>query len=484
MKPRTIVRSALLLILAACLVGTVYVLRPGWFDWRGEHVEPRRNLARSVTRGPAYGQAVAMHGDFAAIGVPYFCGHVIDGGAVDFRRREGDQWNTYATLRASDERPGLSFGMGLDLSDRFLAVAAWGFSDDDSESIYIFRREGEPKSPTWVEEAILRPSVRAWNFGDDVTLAIDGDTLVVGAPYDYAYGVGVPEEYETGSVFVFERDETGSWTESSILKPEFLELDDEFGRSVALEDGTLVVGAPGRQEVLVYSRTDAGWQLQSTLTSTVQEPDYRFGSSVSISGDRIAVGASSHFYTPFPGGDVRVFHRDSVESDWALEYVLTSQEPYFGADVAIAAGSLATSGRSLDPVYPDMKFEPSNQLGLVALFSIEQEGNRIGTFESVLAPRGDYRGFGSALSLSETWLLIGFPKMKVGKYPGIGAVQFVRTTGPEEYWIIEYVGPIEDGIYTNRGFEHDYIDFDTLRDLMKEQQERERQERRDARDNS
>ncbi len=82
--------------------------------------------------------------------------------------------------------------------------------------------------------------------------------------------------------------------------------DDGFGDGAAISGDTLVVGAPGRRvgttnfqgAVYIYVRNGTTWTLQQQVNSDVSGND-DFGSSVSINGDSIAVGAAggqSFFY--------------------------------------------------------------------------------------------------------------------------------------------------------------------------------------------
>lgn len=468
MKPRIIIRTVLLLVLAACFVGTAYVLRPGWFEREEEHVEPIRDVERSASRGPQYGRAVAIEGDFAAIGVPFFCGNVIDGGAVDIRKRDGNQWNTYATLRASDERVGLTFGIGLDMTERFIAVVAWGFADDDSESIYIFRREGEPESPTWVEEAIFRPSVMVFDGElQDFPIAIDGDTLIVGAPTQTLRS-DVPAEYATGSVFVFERNTDGSWSETAIIRPDVLQEGDQFGTGVDLQADTMVVGAPGRDEVFVFDRTENSWVLSDTLATTSDKSDHHFGISVAIEGERIAVGSGWNWNRE-GDGDVHTFTRTPENSGWAVERVLTADQPLLGEVVAMNGSILAARARTNDPPVPDGDYQASGQPGLVVLFDLKT-GELLNSIRLQGKSDGKQPLYGRVLAMSEHWLLTGAPRFQQGNLPAVGAIQFLNVRNLKEPRIAEYLGPIEDAIYTNRGFESEYVDPDVLFDLLKDQQ--------------
>ena len=81
---------------------------------------------------------------------------------------------------------------------------------------------------------------------------------------------------------------------------------DEFGTSVAVDGDTAVIGAPGVSLAFVYSRaaTLTEWELESTLEST-EELTIEFGSSVDIDGDTLVVntqayGENLHVYSRDP----------------------------------------------------------------------------------------------------------------------------------------------------------------------------------------
>jgi len=101
-------------------------------------------------------------------------------------------------------------------------------SRPDTGAVYVFTRSGA----TWTQQAYLKPSdpgapTAKHEFGWSV--ALDGDTLAVGAPAREA-------------VYVFERT-AGSWSERSLLESPELSTPNKFGWSVALDADTLVAGA-------------------------------------------------------------------------------------------------------------------------------------------------------------------------------------------------------------------------------------------------
>ena len=118
---------------------------------------------------------------------------------------------------------------------------------------------------------------------------IDGGTAVVGAMYDDDNGSNA------GSAYVF-RDQGSGWVQvQQLLATDEITEGERFGRSVAIDNGTVVVGAidyvngDHLASAFVF-RLDAAasqWSQEQKLLIPV-------GSGpVAISGDRILVGASN-----------------------------------------------------------------------------------------------------------------------------------------------------------------------------------------------
>ena len=69
-------------------------------------------------------------------------------------------------------------------------------------------------------------------------VAIDGDTAIIGAPRDDNTGA------ESGAAYIFVRDGGGNWTPQQKITPTDPGATDNFGLSVAISGDTVIVGAP------------------------------------------------------------------------------------------------------------------------------------------------------------------------------------------------------------------------------------------------
>jgi len=158
----------------------------------------------------------------------------------------------------------------------------------------------------WTQVAKLTDAGAADNyFGRSVS--IDGDTMVVGA-----HANTNDDGPHSGSAYVFTRDTAGDlasgWTQVAKLTADDGAADDWFGNSVSIDGDTMVIGATQDDDkgdksgsAYVFMRATAGdltsgWTQVAKLTAGDGAANDEFGSSVSIDGDAVVIGA--HTCTP------------------------------------------------------------------------------------------------------------------------------------------------------------------------------------------
>ncbi|MEE9412513.1 MAG: FG-GAP repeat protein, partial [Methylococcales bacterium] len=177
------------------------------------------------------------------------------------------QQQTY--LKASNADGGDYFGGSMAIDGNTLVIGAIGeassastVNGDQSDNSAIFsgaayvfiRRAG-----VWTQQAYLKASnaSRGDVFGSAV--AISGDTLVVGAPNTKSGKGG-------GTVYVFTRI-AGVWTEQALLQASNGSGGEFFGGSVAIDGDTIVVGAEAAARVYIFTRNVGIWTQQSSLST-------------------------------------------------------------------------------------------------------------------------------------------------------------------------------------------------------------------------
>ena len=215
-----------------------------------------------------------------------------------------------AKLMASDAQASDYFGYSVAVAGDTVVVGA---RDEDSEGLnagaaYVFVRNGT----TWTEQAKLMASDAQAGDWFGYSVAVSGDTVVVGAYYEDSGGS------DAGAAYVFVRNGT-SWSQQGKLVAGDAQADDQFGQSVAISGDTVVVGAhyeddggsdAGAAYVFVYDGT--AWTEQDKLVAGDAQVDGRFGYSVAVSGDTVVVGASGEGSY---AGAAYVFIDDAIFAD-------------------------------------------------------------------------------------------------------------------------------------------------------------------------
>jgi hypothetical protein len=114
----------------------------------------------------------------------------------------------------------------------------------DQDAVHVFERADD----SWTAAGRLVGSNTEAGDGFGASLSVSGDTLVVGAPFEDGSGRGVdPEDDENapnaGAAYVFVRDGS-AWSQQALLKAGNSGFGDQFGSSVSVDGDTVAVGAP------------------------------------------------------------------------------------------------------------------------------------------------------------------------------------------------------------------------------------------------
>jgi hypothetical protein len=250
-------------------------------------------------------------------------------GAVYVFVRSNGAWSQQAYLKASNSQGYDFFGTSIALSGDTLVVGATGEasaatgidgdgadnSAENAGAVYVFVRS----NGVWSQQAYLKASNTdaGDKFGSSV--AIDGNTVVVGAPWEDSAATGVDGDSSdnsaagAGAAYVFVRN-GGVWTQQSYLKASNTEplytFIDTFGQTVALSGDTVVVGAPGEDSnatgvdgdqddnsvqesgaAYVFTRTAGAWSQQAYLKASNTDHGDEFGVMLDLAGDLLVVGA-------------------------------------------------------------------------------------------------------------------------------------------------------------------------------------------------
>ncbi|WP_345323171.1 S-layer homology domain-containing protein [Candidatus Villigracilis proximus] len=278
--------------------------------------------------------------------------------------------------------------------------------------MYVFTRTGT----TWSQQAYVKASnTETYDYFGYFAMALSGDTLAVASSYEASSATGVNGNQAnnsapySGAVYVFTR--TGStWSQQAYIKASNTETYDYFGYpSMSLSGDTLAVaasyesssatGVNGNQAdnsaiysgaVYVFTRTGTAWSQQAYVkASNTEESDY-FGTSVSLSGDILAVGAP---YEDSNATGVNGNQLDNSAVDAGAAYIFTrtgtnwyqhsylkasnTQEyDYFGYDLSLSGNTVAVGA----------PYEDSNATGLNGNQADNSAGSSGAAYVFTIAP--------------------------------------------------------------------------------------------------
>lgn len=335
--------------------------------------------------GDLFGRSVAISGNTVVVGAAGEDSNAtgINGdqtnnsatqsGAAYVFVRSGGVWSQQAYLKASNTEGFDNFGWSVAISGDTVVVGARGESSnatgingnqtDDSMlnagAAYVFVRDGG----LWTQQAYLKASNTEISDEFGWSVAISGDTVVVGADSEDSNATGVNGDQtnngaiNSGAAYVFART-GGTWSQQAYLKGSI--TPSSFGWSAAISGDTVVVGGPGG--AFVFSRTGAVWSQQASLTASNFEPVDDFGVSVAVSGDTVVVGAMSEDSnaTGIDGDQTNNSAADSgaayvftrVGGVWSQQAYLkasnTEGGDFFGVSVAISGDTLVVGAERED----------------------------------------------------------------------------------------------------------------------------------------
>jgi hypothetical protein len=219
-------------------------------------------------------------------------GAVTDQGSAYIFVRSGSGWTQQAQLLATGGAAGDWFGFSVAISGETAVVGAAYDNvgaNTDQGSAYVFVRSGS----VWTQQTQLLSTGGAAGDAFGVSVGISGETAVIGADLD-----AVGANSEQGSAYVFTRS-GNVWTQQTALTATDGTAFDRFGHSVAISGNTIVVGAyfdsvganVAQGSAYVFTRSGSLWTQQAPSRAANGAGDDRFGVSVAVSGNTAVVGA-------------------------------------------------------------------------------------------------------------------------------------------------------------------------------------------------
>lgn len=297
---------------------------------------------------------VALHGRFLVVGsATSLDEHGMNfvkmaGAAYVFERTDGGSWLPVQKLTASDRQAPEAHFSTVAINGNTIAVGATGVGTDaagnnaisQAGAVYVFKRV---PAGTWSEVQKITPSLRYIGGQFGVALDVSGNTLLVGTRWDNTDETGTMHISGAGSAYLFESNSAGVWSQVKKLVAHDRHDNDYFGRAVSLSGQYALVGAyegktdenggnfmlaPG--SVYLYEKAGTTWSLKKKLVAPDRSQNDNFGTSVSISGAQMIIGA------PFD---------DDNPNDWVSKaegsaYIFTIENPLAAAENELLSVSI------------------------------------------------------------------------------------------------------------------------------------------------
>ncbi len=190
-------------------------------------------------------------------------------------------------------------------------------------------------------------------FGYNV--AIDSGTIIVGAPWDNDNGA------QSGSVYVFEQVEN-VWVQTDKITADDGSGFDRFGRGLAIEQDTIIIGAWGDDDhgldsgsAYIFERFESEWVHVQKIHALDSVSGARFGLNLTLDGDLAAIGAWGADGGSAGSGTAYIFKR-RVDG-WKQVAKLIASDGIagdrFGRDLCIDSGNVIVGARFNDDIGED-----------------------------------------------------------------------------------------------------------------------------------
>jgi uncharacterized protein (TIGR03437 family) len=432
--------------------GAAYVFTRSGTGW----TQQQKLTASDGAASDQFGYSVALAGDTLALGAPTNkLGALASQGSVYIFMRNGVRWTEQQQLAVSDGAAGDQFGYVVALSGELLVVGAL-FDDigtnNEQGSAYLFARNGA----NWTQQRKLFAADGRKTDIFGVALALQHDTVLVGASLSDA---GAPDQ---GAVYAFVVRDNLHVERQRLIAEDGAE-GDKFGFAVSLSGDTLAVGtysddlgdATDQGSVYVFTRSGATWTFQQKLLANDGARGDEFGFAVALSGDDLVVGAphAPNVFTDYPGS-AYVFRRTGTV--WTQQQKLISNEgpsyDRFGETVALSGDTIAVGA-------PSDKVGQNSLQGSVRVFA--RNGASWAQQQKLTANDGAANHyFGNAIALERDTLVVGAAVSNVGTKTQQGAAYVFMRGGT--FWTQQQKLLADDGGQNDRFGRAVALDADTL----------------------
>jgi len=273
-----------------------------------------------------YGNQVAVSGRRAVLGVPSYGSST----GIVYQYLLGDTWKLMQKISVNGGGPGDSLGAAVAYTGNGLIVGAPGRNQGDGAVYTIIHVNG-----LWGQSGSLTDPSNANQSEFGTSLAVGGGRIVIGAP-----GLSIP-----GKAYIA-RTINGSLQGTGVLAPLTSAADDQFGTSVAIQNGAVLVGAPGTDHgagaAYLFKIIHGSWTQVRKFTEVNPASGDGFGTTVAFTNGGIAIGAPGRTVSGQPSaGAVDVFETPVAVSPIQIHGNPPVANAQFGRSVSSFGPTLA-----------------------------------------------------------------------------------------------------------------------------------------------
>ena len=319
--------------------------------------EVKKLIASDAQIDDRFGYSVAVAGDVMFIGA--YCedeGGTNAGAVYVFERNTGgiNAWGEVKKLTASNSEENAYFGISVAVAGDTAIVCA--YCEDvggitNAGAAYVFERNAGG-TDTWgeINKLIASDAEEGDCFGNSV--AMKGDVVIVGAPYEDTGGISA------GAAYIFERNagSANAWRQVRKIMASDPEADDNFGRVVSIAADITILGTykknnfTGAAYIIPVSSKTKDFIETEKITASDAEAWDSFAFSVAVDGDVVVVGTPFEDSIDDEAGAAYIFERNTGGVNaWAQVKKLTASDgaasDSFGFAVAVA-GDVIVVGAS------------------------------------------------------------------------------------------------------------------------------------------
>lgn len=344
-------------------------------DINGNWIEIQKIVASDRDEFTYFGSQVGISGDYLVVGCPNNGtdlnnnNFIMNAGAIYVFERNTDTgiWEEAAKLIASDRGTLDFFGASVDISGNNIIVGSRQDDEDsnftnfamDAGSAYVFNRD---MFGTWYQAQKISASDREASDWFGISVAIDGEQLIVGARLEDESAAGDEELTDAGSAYIFSYNGS-AWIQSQKITPSDRASGDLFGFDVAIDEDRIVVSSrsddedendmnfvdrAGSMYVFEKDNTETWNEIQKLVASDRMASDF-FGTAVDVSGNIAAAGSR--------GQDFDLDSENFIEDAGAVYYYTTCNPVIQDSQISICQGDsilIAGNFESVAGVYPEI----------------------------------------------------------------------------------------------------------------------------------